>query len=99
MTSGEEDFTKRSKSFVDLKFVDGVPIATPTVEACVPTSIENDAIAYDATNDRFKVDIVALTLGILDMNLTQVFPTRRRNLRGSRKTSAESYNKRRACAT
>lgn len=41
MTSGEEDYTKRSKAFVDVKFVDGVPIATPSVAACLPISIEH----------------------------------------------------------
>jgi len=53
-------------------FIDGVAILTPTIAACVPISIENDAIAYDAGNDRFKVDIEAMTLAVLDMNLTQV---------------------------
>lgn len=99
MPSGEEDFTKRAKSLVDLQFVDGVAIATPTVEGCVPvslehiarisheqilgtalktptiaqsipTSIENPAIAYDLTNDRFKIDIVALTYGTLPVDMS-----------------------------
>jgi hypothetical protein len=42
---------------VDLIKVGGVAIATPTVTACVPVSIENEAIAYDGVNDRFTVDI------------------------------------------
>jgi hypothetical protein len=42
---------------VDVVKVKGVALANPTVAACLPTSIENDAIAYDGTNDRFKVDV------------------------------------------
>jgi len=41
----------------DIVKVKGVALANPTVTACLPTSIENDAIAYDGTNDRFKVDV------------------------------------------
>lgn len=47
-------------------------LQAPTVAACLPVSIENDAIAYDEVNDRFKVDIEALTVGNLPMNLAEV---------------------------
>lgn len=70
MTRGEPDFTKRSKSKIDHWFIKGVELQDPTFPECVPTSIENDPIAYDAVNDRFKVDIEALTLGTLDVNPT-----------------------------
>lgn len=99
MTSGEEDFTQRSKAFVDLKYVDGEDIATPsvtgcvpvsvehvveisheeikgtaltdpTVSACVPISVENDAIAYNSTTDRFKVDVEAMTVGTIDVDVS-----------------------------
>jgi len=39
---------------VDLRKILGVDFITPTIAGCVPTSIENEAIAYDATNDWFK---------------------------------------------
>lgn len=42
---------------VDIVAVGGVTLATPTVSACVPISIENPAIAYDGVNDRFTIDI------------------------------------------
>lgn len=99
MTSGEEDFTQRSKAFVDLKYVDGEDIATPSVTGCVPVSVEhvveisheqikgtalkdptvaesvpisveNDAIAYNATTDRFKVDVEAMTVGTIDVDVS-----------------------------
>jgi len=38
------------------------------VAACLPISVENTAIAYDAGNDRFKVDIEAMTVGTIDVN-------------------------------
>jgi len=42
---------------VDLRQVLGEDLITPTIAGCVPTSIENEAIAYDATNDWFKTYI------------------------------------------
>jgi len=52
-------------SDVNLVQVGGVDVAAPTVAACVPTSIENPALAYDSVNDRFKVDVEA-TVGALE---------------------------------
>jgi len=39
---------------VDLRKILGVDLISPTITGCVPTSIENEAIAYDAANDWFK---------------------------------------------
>lgn len=41
----------------DIVKVKGVDLKTPTIAASLPISIENPAIAYDAANDRFKVDV------------------------------------------
>lgn len=99
MTSGEEDFTKRSKSKVDFWFIKGSTLKDPTEALClpvsiehivrisheqilgtalktpteaesVPVSIENAAIAYDVANDRFKVDIEAISVGTLQVDVT-----------------------------
>jgi len=37
--------------------IKGVELLSPTVEKCVPISVENPALAYDDVNDRFKIDI------------------------------------------
>lgn len=77
MTSGEPDFTKRVNVYladaivgVDHKKIKGVDLIDPNIAACVPISIENPAIAYDETNDRFKVDIVAQTLSEIAADIT-----------------------------
>lgn len=44
---------------IDHAKVKGTALKAPTVAAALPISIENDAIAYDAINDLFKVKIVA----------------------------------------
>jgi len=41
MVHGEEDFTARSKAFVDLMYIKSVLLKDPTVAACVPISIEH----------------------------------------------------------
>ena len=41
MVHGEEDFTVRSKAFVDLMYIKSVLLKDPTVAACVPISIEH----------------------------------------------------------
>jgi len=41
MVHGEEDFTARSKAFVDLMYIKSVLLKDPTVTACVPISIEH----------------------------------------------------------
>lgn len=56
-TSGEPDFTQRTKSAIDLWYIKGVLLKDPYVIKCVPCSIENLALAYDAINDRFNVNI------------------------------------------
>lgn len=48
----------------------GTALKTPTFTQCVPCSIENDAIAYDASNDRFKVDIEAMSVGTIQTDIT-----------------------------
>lgn len=70
MTSGEQDYTKRVKSKTDHWWIKGVELQDPTFPACIPTSIENDAIAYDAEHDRFKVDIEAISVGTLQVDVT-----------------------------
>jgi hypothetical protein len=42
---------------IDHRKILGEALKTPTFANCVPSSIENDAIAYDPTTDRFKVDV------------------------------------------
>jgi len=42
---------------VDLRKILGEDFITPTIAGCVPTSIENEAIAYDVGNDWFKTYI------------------------------------------
>jgi len=59
MVSGEPDFQGRFKGTIDHWYIKGVTLLNPTIAACLPTSIENPAIAYDTVNDRFKVDIKA----------------------------------------
>jgi hypothetical protein len=46
---------------IDHRAILGEALKTPTFANCVPTSIENDAIAYDAVNDRFKVDLAKIS--------------------------------------
>jgi hypothetical protein len=55
---------------IDHEKILGVALKSPTVAQSIPTSIENAAIAYDATNDRFKVDIEKMTVGTIDVNIT-----------------------------
>jgi len=45
-------------------YIKDVELIDPTVAACVPMSIENPAIAYDAVNDRFKIDIKAFSVAL-----------------------------------
>jgi len=42
---------------VDHTKIKGVALKDPAVAAAIPTSIENEAIAYDAANDLFKVAV------------------------------------------
>jgi hypothetical protein len=41
MTSGEEDFTQRARAYTDHRYIKGVDLITPTVEGCLPISIEH----------------------------------------------------------
>jgi len=56
--------------YIDHRAILGEALKPPTFANCVPASIENDAIAYDSVNDRFKVDIEAMAVGTIDVNLT-----------------------------
>jgi len=58
---------------VDLRQILGVDFISPTIAGCAPISIENPAIAYDAINDRFKVDIGAMSVGEISVaaNITK----------------------------
>jgi hypothetical protein len=68
MVSGEEDFTKRFKGKIDHWWIKGVEFQDPTIAACLPISIENPAIAYDLVNDRFKVDVEAMSVGTINVD-------------------------------
>lgn len=69
MASGEPDWTGRWTGKIDHWYIKGVTLLTPTISASVPISIENPAIAYDAVNDRFKVDIQAIGYGTQDVDV------------------------------
>lgn len=43
MTSGEQDYTKRMKGKLDHWWIKGVELQDPTVEACMPVSVEGYA--------------------------------------------------------
>lgn len=58
------------KGRMDLWWIKSVLLQDPTIAACIPTSIENPALAYDEGNDRFKVDIQAMSVGTVDANVT-----------------------------
>lgn len=53
------DVTLISQAKTDHRWIKGVELQNPTFPACIPTSVENDAIAYDAVNDRFNVNVSA----------------------------------------
>lgn len=54
---------------IDHRKILGVILRSPTFPQCIPSSIENDAIAYDAVNDRFKVDIQKISAtDVLDIS-------------------------------
>jgi hypothetical protein len=72
MVRGEPDFQKRMNALVDLWRLKGLVVKDPTIALSLPVSIENPAIAYDVENDRFKVDLAALSLGTVDINLAQI---------------------------
>jgi hypothetical protein len=57
----EKDRTVTNVVEINHSKIKGVALKDPTYSECIPTSIENDALAYDAANDRFKVDIKAVT--------------------------------------
>lgn len=58
------------KGKIDHWWIKGVELVDPYIAASVPISVENPALAYDATNDRFKVDIEAITVGTLQVDPT-----------------------------
>lgn len=56
---------------VDHRKIKGLTLKDPYVALCIPSSIENPALAYDAINDRFKVtvedwDIASIVADISD---------------------------------
>jgi hypothetical protein len=53
---------------VDLRKILGEDFITPTIAGCVPTSIENEAIAYDEANDWFKTYIENDAIAYDDVN-------------------------------
>jgi hypothetical protein len=46
---------------IDHRKILGEALKTPTFANCVPTSIENDALAYDPTTNRFYVDLAKIS--------------------------------------
>jgi len=72
MAHGEPDYTKRTTAKIDHWYIKGVELIDPTIAKALPISIENPAIAYDSVNDRFKVDVEALSAGLMGVNLQQV---------------------------
>lgn len=46
---------------VDHRKILGIALKDPTFAKCIPISIENDAIAYDAVTNRFYVDIAKIS--------------------------------------
>jgi len=70
MVSGEQDFTKRMKGLIDIWWVKGVLLKDPTFANTLPVSVENDAIAYSAFYDRFKVQIDAWSAGTLTTDVS-----------------------------
>jgi hypothetical protein len=53
--------------------IKGTTLKNPSFTACIPCSIENTAIAYDITNDRFKVVVESWTAGALAVSLANDF--------------------------
>jgi hypothetical protein len=47
----------------------GIALKSPTFAQCLPISVENDALAYDPVADRFKVDVQAMTIGTIDVDV------------------------------
>lgn len=66
---------------IDHQWIKGVELIDPTMEACLPISVENDAIAYDAANDRFKIDLEkisatdTLTVEAMDLDIRALVST------------------------
>ena len=56
-------------ALVDLWKVKGLIVKDPYIPLCVPISVENPALAYDDVNDRFYVDISAVSYGSLPFTL------------------------------
>jgi len=54
---------------INHKQILGVALKTPTFTQCVPCSIENEAIAYNDATDRFKVDIEAMSVGTIQVDV------------------------------
>jgi hypothetical protein len=46
---------------VDHRKILGEPLKTPTFASSIPTSIENDALAYDPATNRFYVDLAKIS--------------------------------------
>ena len=55
---------------VDHRKIKGLTLKDPYVALCIPTSIENTALAYDSVNDRFKVVLEAITAGVIPVSLS-----------------------------
>lgn len=55
---------------VDHVKIKGLPLKDPYIAFAIPISVENPALAYDAVNDRFKIDLEAATGFTLPISLT-----------------------------
>lgn len=73
MVSGEQDFTLRASAFIDHRKILGIPLKSPYIPFCVPSSVENPALAYDAVNNRFYVDLAFCSLGSLPITISDLW--------------------------
>lgn len=48
--------------------IKGLTLKDPYITLSIPISVENPALAYDDVNDRFKIDIEALSCGIIPVS-------------------------------
>jgi hypothetical protein len=52
----------------DHRKIKGLTLKDPYIALSIPMSVENPALAYDAVNDRFKIDLEALSCGIIPVS-------------------------------
>jgi hypothetical protein len=50
--------------------IKGLALKDPYIALSIPMSVENPALAYDAVNDRFKIVLEAITVGVIPVSLS-----------------------------